>query len=63
MKIKVRTLYSDYVGIPNGVMEALGWTNGEEVDIDIPMTGAHITISREKDPVKFMGGVREVIHG
>lgn len=47
--------------IPEEVLEQLGWTDTEEVIIDIPMTGPNLIIHRKENnfPLQSWGDKRE----
>lgn len=49
--------------LTRATLETLGWKQGDELIVDVPVTGPGLIVYKESDPIVLMGGVKEVIHG
>lgn len=65
MKIKLEpTPYGDlFLGLPQNVLDVMGWKIGDNVYVDVNGTGSSLVVTRREDYVPVMGGVKEVISG
>lgn len=51
------------IEVPELAIELLGWKVGDGLHVDLPITGSGLVVYKDSDPIKLMGGVKEVING